>query len=1182
MRSSPVSTRRFLIVVLIGLLLLPPTILLALAATESGSRWAVRAAARQWVPGLSVDDLRGSLLHGLRMRDVRFQDTDGQQAHLDSLIVRWVPTALLGGRIHLRALEAEGLRLRLSRGDGSPVHPPTSIALPLVVRFDQVSLRHVLVEQGQEQWRLGALMFSGRADQHGLRLDSLRAEAEGWRLSVNGRVSLNYPYAFALHGDWGVGAADTPELAGGGELSGDIARISIKQALRLPYQAHIAGTLMPDLEAGRHQFDVTAAWNELVLPIGEQTLHTWQGTLAVKGELNAYELSMATRLRYSAMSEAFDVSIMGHGGPRRLDITDSRLHGLGGQSLLSGWLSWQPPLAAAGGTGSDEGGDGLGDVLGDAWGVAWDVELKSDGIDPGRQWSEWPGALALDARLHGGLHARTLKFETQVRRLQGKLRGYPLDAKGQLSLKDGNLSVRDLKVRSGDNRARLDGLLHPKLGASLELDAGDLRQLMPRLAGGVRGQISLHGDLHDPAVRARLQGRALAFEGTRVGELSVSADIDPASVQASRWSLRASDIAHQGRVVASLDITGQGNASQHKLSAKARSADIETVLRASGAYAERQWRGELAALTVSHARLGRWQLDTPAALRAGHAELSLAPVCLTQAETRFCASGNRRPDGSLYGSGQLEGLPLALFKPWLGRDAELVGTVSGEFEIEDGGAWPRAEASFRISPGTLRYKSTTGPELIAEHHDGHVVLRYHEDIVEAEFGLGMGHEGRLRGTGRIGPAVSGSRGVQGELELGLSDPGPLGALVPRFSHWSGAMDLRARVAGTLAHPTLQLNGSWRDGQVQVPELGISLSAIQVGVKGDGDRLTLEGRATSGKGAVQLRGDAELNGAAGWPVRLRIEGRDFETVRRSDLAVNVSPRLDVELNRQLFKVTGTLAIPYARIEVEDNASGVVRVSPDEVIVSEQTVSGNGRHSHGPPVHARIRVVLGDDVRPTAPGLRTRLAGELAIHQSPGTPLEVVGQLNLLEGRYEAYGQSLNIEQGRVLFAGPVSSADISVQAVRKIDKLRVGLSLSGPLNAPSMSLFSEPAMDEANILSYLLTGGPLSGGKQLNAAVLTQAAVNLGLDKTTPITARIADAFGLDELGVVSTTGSSLESSAIAIGKQLTPDLYVRYLYGLFAREAMIQLRYKLNEHLRLEGGAGTQGSVDLLYEIESK
>ena len=77
-------------------------------------------------------------------------------------------------------------------------------------------------------------------------------------------------------------------------------------------------------------------------------------------------------------------------------------------------------------------------------------------------------------------------------------------------------------------------------------------------------------------------------------------------------------------------------------------------------------------------------------------------------------------------------------------------------------------------------------------------------------------------------------------------------------------------------------------------------------------------------------------------------------------------------------------------------------------------------------------------------------------------------------YDAYGQSLELERGELLFTGPLDDPTIDVRAVRRVGATTVGVQLTGTLLAPSTRVYSEPPMSEADALAYLLLGRPLSG------------------------------------------------------------------------------------------------------------
>jgi translocation and assembly module TamB len=70
---------------------------------------------------------------------------------------------------------------------------------------------------------------------------------------------------------------------------------------------------------------------------------------------------------------------------------------------------------------------------------------------------------------------------------------------------------------------------------------------------------------------------------------------------------------------------------------------------------------------------------------------------------------------------------------------------------------------------------------------------------------------------------------------------------------------------------------------------------------------------------------------------------------------------------------------------------------------------------------------------------------------------------------------------------------------------------------------------------------------------------------------------LEELSVQTTAADEGELMA---GKYLSPNVYIRYSYGLFNRIGGLLLRFKVNDRLSIETRSGEQKSMDLLYTVE--
>ena len=84
-----------------------------------------------------------------------------------------------------------------------------------------------------------------------------------------------------------------------------------------------------------------------------------------------------------------------------------------------------------------------------------------------------------------------------------------------------------------------------------------------------------------------------------------------------------------------------------------------------------------------------------------------------------------------------------------------------------------------------------------------------------------------------------------------------------------------------------------------------------------------------------------------------------------------------------------------------------------------MSRNPKPTAGPDIAADLAVALGDDVVFDGFGLTSRLAGDLRVRHTPGGVPAAFGALDLVDGQFTVYGQRLNIEHGRVTFAGPLN-------------------------------------------------------------------------------------------------------------------------------------------------------------------
>jgi translocation and assembly module TamB len=302
------------------------------------------------------------------------------------------------------------------------------------------------------------------------------------------------------------------------------------------------------------------------------------------------------------------------------------------------------------------------------------------------------------------------------------------------------------------------------------------------------------------------------------------------------------------------------------------------------------------------------------------------------------------------------------------------------------------------------------------------------------------------------------------------------------------------------------------------------------------------------------------------------------VQLPEAEIYATPDLSVFAQLPDIRVTGTVHVPRAAIELSALPEQAVTPSPDTVLHGETPVP----EMRPLRLATDVLLTLGDDVRYSGLNLATDVTGQLRLNADPGRSATATGTLTL-DGTYNAYGQTLQLERGELLFSGPLDDPGLAVRAVREIESTtgaeatRVGVELTGTVKAPRTRVFSTPSMSEADALSYLLLGRPVTGSGSQETATLQTAAISMGLNQALPAVQRVGRTLRLDELSVQTT---ETDAGALMAGKYLSPRVYIRYSYGLFNRIGGLLVRFKLNERFSLETRSGDQKSMDLLYTVE--
>ena len=807
--------------------------------------------------------------------------------------------------------------------------------------------------------------------------------------------------------------------------------------------------------------------------------------------------------------------------------------------------------------------------VGFAQALSWQGEFVLEEFDPGYWVPQASASINGTVTSRGQLDDEGQPEFTATWDLDGQWREAPLTSRGELSAADRLWQVSDVMAAIGANRLSVSGELRDPLGdapaMALEgsLDLPEPETLHPELAGNLRAEFDLEGPMLAPAGTLTASGEGLAWQDQlSIGNLSLTARLD--ANQALEARLEAGMIQASDQTIEQVQADLAGTLDDHRLELGVQHPQAVLDITLAGGWTTEdggQWSGQLADGQVQLSEPDQtWQLEAPADLGWRNQTLTLGAHCWRWQDSTLCAGDQTLlPDTAL--DLEISNLPASALSPLLPETIRWKARIDGSLVLSLGGEGPTGDVRVSAGPGevdvvldedweTLSYRTLTlSANLTPQQAD--VALRLDGDSL-----------GALSVDLTVDPNAP-DRPASGTFSLTGFDLAMVGSLL-NMEEVSGLVEGSGRLDGPLLAPGVDGELVLSDGRVIDPMVPIPVSDLNLRLAFAGKRATLEGNWRSNGS-----GRGEIGGALDWedaPVlTLVLEGDQLPLNYEPYAQLKVSPDLELRFVDGDLTIAGRVAVPSGQIEVRGLPEQAVAVSGDEVIV--------GREPEPPPVRSMnmdVTVVVGEDrVSFEGFGVTGDLEGELRI----GNNMDTRGALQLVKGRYEAFGQELDLRRARLVFVGSVGEPYLDIEAVRRVDNVVAGIRLSGSAQEPQTEVFSEPPMSQDQALSYVILGRPLQS--QGDQGQVSRAALSLGLNRASGITRDIGEAFGIQDL-TLEAEGSG-EGSAVVASGYLTEDLSLRYGVGLFEPITTVALRYDLGRYFYVEAASGLASSLDIFY-----
>jgi len=775
--------------------------------------------------------------------------------------------------------------------------------------------------------------------------------------------------------------------------------------------------------------------------------------------------------------------------------------------------------------------------------AGWSVQLTANQISTTALLPDFPGVLSGTVWAQGAMDSTLLQFD--LRDVNGQIRGRPIAASGKFSLRDWAIEADNLQLHSGSAHLQLDGGMGPEQQLRFSARVDELSELWPEASGRLQARGKLSLDARSPLLDINLTADELHWGENQIASIRTENGPDGSQI------FRISQATLAGRELTDVKLTlaGQTALEYLQLQGQLDKTSIEASLRGSlladGQGRISGWAGDIESLRLDQPGLGSLNLENPAALQWTATQSRLGTTCLRGTKNGLiCLQGEWSEQGKSTLRTELQQVSLDNVRLFVDSNWGFTHVLDGSLEWQkDAQQAASALARFTLSPGELLFENES-----TQFSTG-------AGLLEFQISEGNLHSGRLTlpipGSGDIIADFSVDRwldgaaaGLQAGLRLNLMDLTPLQLLVPYLDVIEGELTADVSVTGSLEKPQFTGHATLVRGRIEEHSFGLVLEDILLaGAVYQYDHTEFNGSFRAGTGRGQIKADLRFEDFLNPQLRLQISGENLLLVDVPDLTLLAEPDLDLSWSPGLLQLNGRILVPRAQLSPRYLPTSSAIESPDLIIVSDQgdVLAAPVAEATGPlKITGRVEVELGDEVSLTLDRATVNFRGKTNFIWDDAL-LPMGDGAFWVSGEISAYGQLLNISDGRVSFPRiPADNPHLNIRAEREIfgnsQIKRAGVRVSGTLQRPVLEPYTDPMTTRERALAMLLTGSDFDY-----------------------------------EQGV----------GAVEVGMYIAPKLYVSYGIGLFEDQNVISARYDLGKGFGVKATSGQRETgVDISYTIE--
>ena len=494
---------------------------------------------------------------------------------------------------------------------------------------------------------------------------------------------------------------------------------------------------------------------------------------------------------------------------------------------------------------------------------------------------------------------------------------------------------------------------------------------------------------------------------------------------------------------------------------------------------------------------------------------------------------------------------LRSLTPFLTDKVDLVGLIRGS----SSGYWrENGDVAFRGEFGavddTIAWKLQDG-QVAGAFHGAEVDWNWQGSHLEGQLALQLESGGDLHGRWQLPFSAHWPFDFKtdGPITADLKGGAQLSEIIPFFASGvfqdvRGVVTSDLRISGSLNSPQFSGTLEVSDAGAYLPFTGATIDNLLLHISLQDDEIHLDK-------LLLKAGEGELLGTGlvkfdQWKLKdysFEVSGDRLHLYNFPELQLFASPDLTFSGDLSRSELKGNILIP--EMNLIDKSTGGHSVPSDDVVISGQETDERKKLKFDTDI--QVIVELGENVKVKTEGVETSLEGGVTITRDEKRHLAGWGEIRLVGGTYKAYGTSLAIKQGVMSYSGdPLVNPKLRVFAARDVGRVQAGVHITGTAQNPVVTLASNPAMPERDILGYLFMGRPISRDSEGG------------------------DALAIGAGALIPNYGGTFADYGIV---ELDLD-------GLLNDNGGVRFRKRLSESWEISSTLGTESGIDLFYILD--